>query len=596
MWWHDSHGLDDKELQGRLPTWDMLRRVAPYVREHRLAFGVSFLLSLVAVAMTLGQPLLFKHIIDVDVPSGDLSSLFRTALAYLGLMIGSGLATMSATVLLGHAGVEAVNGIKRDLFRRFLDLGLLWLTKLPTGTLVSRIESDSQRLVALTSTMMMRILSALGVLLGAMTVLASVDLRLFLVAVMVVPVMVGGTLFLFRWMRPRFRKERSLYAKLTGVIAEMVPSARFLQAAGQVGWAEEKIRRENLGYNRFIIRLGYIEYGFFHGLGFLEVVMTVIALWMGSRWIGEGTITVGALVLFAQYIAQIYWPIIALSEQLAEIQRAGGAADRIFAALERSPDVPSPRDPVPVPRDAGEIRFEKVDFSYEEDTPVLRDISFQLKAGETLALVGPTGGGKSSVVNLACRFMDPDRGRVLLDGQDLRHFDPIELRRLFGMVFQDLFLFPVSVTENLRAFREDIPRERVVEAAQTAGLDDLISGLEKGYDTVMVGRGEELSYGQRQLMAFARALAVDPKILVLDEATSSVDPGTERKIQKTLETLTEGRTTLVVAHRLSTIRRANRILVIEDGRICESGRHEELMEAGGHYADLVRLQTGEDPQ
>jgi len=595
MWWSDHHGMDDRELDSRLPTLEMLRRVGPYVRPHRGAFLVSFALSLAAVAMTLGQPLLFKRIIDVNVPAGDLHGLFLSSLGYLGLMIGSGIATMAATILLGKAGVMAVNTIKRDLFAHFLKLGMLWMERFPTGTLISRIESDSQRLVALTSTMMMRILSALGVLVGALSVLAKVDMRLFAVAGMIIPVMVGGTFLLFRWLRPRFRQERSLYARVVGALSEYLPAARFLQAAGRVGWAEGKIREENRAYNRFTIKLSYIEYGMWHGLGFFEVVMTVTALWLGTRWIAEGSITVGSLVLFAQYVAQVYWPIIALSEQLAEIQRAGGAADRIFNALDSRPAVEAPRLPVVLPTDPGEIRFDHVSFAYEPGKPVLQDVSFTLQSGRTLALVGPTGGGKSTIVNLVCRFMDPTEGRVLLDGQDLRHFDPLALRRLFGMVFQDLYLFPASVLDNLRAFREEIPRERVVEAARTSGLHELIEGFAQGYETVFESRGANLSYGQRQLMAFTRALAVDPPILVLDEATSSVDPGTERKIQETLDRLTRGRTTLVVAHRLSTIRRADRILVVEGGRIRESGSHDELMGKGGHYAYLVKLQTGEDP-
>lgn len=591
MWWHED-APEAADEQERIPTWEMFRRIHPYIRPHRLAFMAAFVLGLAGVALHLGQPLVLRHIIDVDVPAGSLGGLFRSALLYLGLMLGMGLATLSSTVLLGKAGVMAVNAIKRTLFGHFFRLGVLWLEKLPVGTLVSRIESDSQRLISLTSTMMMQILHAAGTLVGALLLLAKLDMRLFAVAGLVIPIMLVGTFAIFRLMRPRFRKERALYAKLTGLLAETLPAARFLQAVGRTGWASRRIDAENSRYNRFSIKIYFMEYGLFHTLGFLEVLMTVTALWLGGNWISEGSITVGTLVAFAQLIAQIYWPIIALSEQLAEIQRAGGAADRIFEVLDTKPAVAAPPDPVPVPEQPGSIRFEAVDFAYEPGEPVLADVSFSVEAGETIALVGPTGGGKSTLVSLLCRFMDPTAGRIIMDGNDLRDFDPRELRSRFGLVLQDLYLFPASVADNLRAFRDEIPDAQVEAAARIAGLHAVIARRAKGYAATLESRGRDLSYGQRQLMAFARALAVDPPILALDEATSSVDPGTEQRIQATLEKLTEGRTTFVVAHRLSTVRRADRILVI-DGGIVESGSHDELMAAGGRYAELVALQLEE---
>jgi ATP-binding cassette, subfamily B, multidrug efflux pump len=591
--WMDNDNFDDEEQQGRLPTLDMFRRIYPYIRPHRMAFVAAFFLGLVAVAASLAQPLVLARIIDVDVPAGDIGGLFRSALIYLGLMLGMGLATISSTILLGKAGVMAVNAIKRTLFGHFFRLGVLWLEKLPVGVLVSRIESDSQRLISLTSTMMMQILSAMGILLGALVILARKDMRLFYIAVAVIPVMIVGTLLVFWSMRTRFRKERSLYGKLTGLVAEVAPAARFLQAVGRTGWARRRIEKENQRYNVFSVKLFFMEYGFLHSLGFLEVVMTVTALWLGSRWVSEGTMTVGVLVAFAQLVAMVYWPIIALSEQLAEIQRAGAAADRIFEVLDRQPPVAAPADPAPVPKSPGSIRFDHVTFEYEPGKPVLRDVSLTINAGETMALVGPTGGGKSTIIGLVCRFMDPTKGRIILDGRDLREYDPRQLRRMFGLVLQDLYLFPTTIEDNLRAFRQDISPEQVEAAASTAGLHHIIRGKAKGYKTVLGSRGRDLSYGQRQLMAFARALTVDPPVLVLDEATSSVDPGTELKIQEALTRLTTGRTTIVVAHRLTTVRGADKILVIDDGKITESGTHGELLALGGTYARLARLQMGE---
>ncbi|MCP4547010.1 MAG: ABC transporter ATP-binding protein [bacterium] len=590
MWWHEN--MDESDKQGRLPTLAMFRRIYPYIKPHRLAFGSAFLLCLVSVAASLAQPLVLARIIDVDVPASDIQGLFHSALIYLGLMLSMGLATIGSTILLGKAGVMAVNGIKRTLFGHFFRLGVLWLEKTPVGVLVSRVESDSQRLVSLTSTMMMQILNALGMLIGALVIMATKDIRLFKIAAMVIPVMVIGTLLVFWAMRTRFRKERSLYAKLTGLIAEVMPAARFLQAVGRTNWARKRIELENQKYNSFSYKLYFMEYGFLHTLGFLEVVMTVCALWLGSRWISEGTMSVGVLVAFSQLVAMVYWPIIALSEQLAEIQRAGGAADRIFDVLDLTPAVQTPVDPTPVPTEVGSIRFENVTYAYEPGKPVLQNVTFTLNAGETMALVGPSGSGKSTIVGLICRFMDPISGRITLDGRDLREYDPRELRRLFGLVLQDLYLFPASVEDNLRAFRETVSPEQAREAARTAGLFEVITNRPGGFEGKLKSRGKDLSYGQRQLMAFARALAVDPAVLVLDEATSSVDPGTELKIQETLEKITRERTTIVVAHRLSTVKRADRILVIDAGRVSEQGTHDELLALDGIYSKLVALQMG----
>jgi len=590
MWYDDDKDFTHDESQDTLPTWQMLRRVHPYVRPRLGAFLAAFALALVGVAMILGQPLIFKRIVDVDFPARDIGRLMRSSLAYLGLLVGGGLANGAATVILGRSGVEIVNSIKQDLFDKALSLGLPWIEKHPTGTLVSRIETDSQRLVNLTSTMAMRMLSAFVMIGGAVVVVAGTDLRLLVVAASFLPLMVAGTLLIFKRLRKRFREERRLYAGISADVAEFVPAARLLQALGRSRWALGRLGARNRGYARFSLRLFLTEYGAWHALGFLELGMTVAALWLGAGWVADGSLTAGTLVMFAQYAAMIYWPVLELSEQLAEIQRAGGAADRIFTLLSTEPAVPAPARPKPLPERPGRIAFEGVTFGYDPAKPVLHDFHLEIAPGETVALVGPTGGGKSTILGLATRLRDPDRGRVTLDGVDAREFDPREWRRLFGLVLQDLYLFPASVVDNLRAFRGEIPPERVRAAARIAGIDEELLRRPGGFDGELAERGAGLSYGQRQLLALARALTVDPPVLVLDEATSSVDPRTERRIQRTLDELTRGRTTIVVAHRLSTVRHADRILVIEDGRVVEQGRHDELLAAGGAYAALLATQ------
>ena len=588
MWWERDQSTEPEA--GALPTWSMLRRVHPYVRPHLSVFSLAFALALAGVWLVLLQPIVFKHIVDVDFPQGDLGGLLRSALAYLALLAGGTLAGGLATVLLGRGGVEVVNVIKQDLFAKALELGLPWVESKPVGTLVSRIESDSQRLVSLTSTMAVRILSALVMILGSLVVVARVDRRLFLISLAFMPLMVAGTLLIFSRLRRRFREERRQYARITGEVAELVPAARLIQALGVERWAEGRLAGRNRSYTRFVVRLNLLEYGLWNGMGLTQILMTGLALWLGSGWIADGSMSAGTLVMFAQYAAMIYWPVIELSEQLAEIQRAGGAADRIFTMLDTPATVPAPAAPRPLPERPGRLEFRGVAFAYEAGKPVLEDFNLVVKPGETVALVGPTGSGKSTILNLATRLRDVTQGAILLDGADIREYEPQAYRRLFGLVLQDLYLFPASVAENLRAFRAEIDDERVRQAARVAGIEEEILRRPQGFQTVLAERGADLSYGQRQLLALARALAVAPPILVLDEATSSVDPRTERRIQRTLAALTEGRSTLVVAHRLSTVRHAHRILVIKAGRVVEQGTHDELLAKDGHYAELLRTQ------
>jgi len=588
MWGDNSN--QEHEGPGRLPTFAMLKKIHPYVRQHLGIFGLAFFLALLGVGFILAQPLIFKRIVDIDFPSGDPFQLMRSSLMYLGLMAGGALATGLATILLGRTGVDVVNKIKQDLFARLLSLGLPWIERQTVGSLVSRIESDAQRLVNLTSTMSMRMLSALCMILGSVAVIAGTDIRLFFIASSFLPLMLIGTLILFSRMRRLFREERRLYSEITGEVAELVPASRLLQALGRGEWAKARLVLKSKIYKSFTLRLMFMEYGFWSGLGFLEIIMTALALWLGGGWIADGSLTAGSLVMFAQYAAMIYWPVVELSDQLAEIQRAGGAADRIFELLAMPDTLPVPADPKPVPEDVQSLVLENLSFAYDPKEPVLVDFSLRVEPGETVAIVGPTGGGKSTVLALACRLRDPQKGRVLFGGEDVRDFDPQAYRSLFGLVLQDLYLFPDTVAENLRVFREGIFEERYREAAKIAGIDEEIMSREKGYDGILAERGADLSYGQRQLMALARALAVDPPFLILDEATSSVDPRTETRIQATLNRLTEGRSTLIVAHRLSTIRHADRIVVIQGGRIVEQGQHDVLVAAGGAYAELLKSQ------
>ncbi|HCW75223.1 MAG TPA: hypothetical protein DHU63_01645 [Candidatus Marinimicrobia bacterium] len=591
MWWDQSDDQFEDTDAATLPAREIFRRIFPFIRPYWKLFVIALGLSLAGVLFVLIQPLILRQIIDKDIPSGQFGNVLRSGLWYLGTMAGSAFVAFFAHWLAQKAGVFAVNDLKGKLFGHLLELGLPVLENEPTGKLVSRVESDPQRIIALTSTMTQQILLSLGMLVGALIILATVDWRLFVVAGTVLPLIVLGAVLMFKFLRPYYREERARYAKVTGVVAEFVKAAPVLQIFNRLRWAHQRLDDRVSDYNQFSRRLAFKNYGIFRGLMFFEVLATVLVLWNGAHWIGRGTMTVGTLVLFAQYLAQIAWPIYMFTEQLAEIQRAGGAADRIFSTLDSVPSIRAHVNPQPIPKRIESISFENVHFEYNADAPVIQDISFNVAGGQTVAFVGPTGGGKTTLINLLCRLRDPSGGRILVNGIDIREYDPHEYRRLFGLVLQDLYLFPVSVMENLKVFREQVTDQSAMEAAKISGIHDTISQRSSGYDAILAERGSDLSYGQRQLLAFARALAVNPDILVLDEATSSVDPGTEQRIQRTLESLITGRTSIIVAHRLSTIRRAHQIFYIQDGQILERGSHDELMAQQGDYFKLVMRQT-----
>lgn len=592
MWWdHDDDQFEDTNAR-TLPAREIFRRIFPFIRPYWKLFVIALVLSLAGVLFVLIQPLILRQIIDKDIPSGQFENVLRSGLFYLGTMTGSALVAFFAHWLAQKTGVFAVNDLKGKLFGHLLDLGLPVLENEPTGKLVSRVESDPQRIIAFTSTMTQQILLSMGMLVGALVILATVDWRLFAVAGTVLPLIVFGAVLMFKYLRPYYREERARYARVTGVVAEFVKAAPILQIFNRLYWAHQRLDDRVSDYNQFSWRLSFKNYGIFRGLMLFEVLATVLVLWNGAHWIERGSMTVGTLVLFAQYIAQIAWPIYMFTEQLAEIQRAGGAADRIFSTLDAVPSIRSPQiAPQQIPKTIESLTFENVSFEYDPDAPVIQDVSFNVTGGQTVAFVGPTGGGKTTLINLLCRLRDPNQGRILLNGIDVREFDPHEYRRLFGLVLQDLYLFPVSVMENLKVFREHLSDESAINAAKISGIHDTIAQRNQGYDAILAERGSDLSYGQRQLLAFARALAVNPDILVLDEATSSVDPGTEQRIQRTLESLITGRTSFIVAHRLSTIRRAHQIFYIQDGQILERGSHAELMAQEGDYFKLVMRQT-----
>ena len=586
MWWDEDFSLDDDNAK-TYSFKEMVSGVYPFIKPYNRTFFFALVWAFIGVVLVLFQPIILKHIIDSDIPSKNFNALVWSAILYLLTMILSAIVGFYSNWMAQKAGIFAVNDLKVALFSHALKLGLPFAESTSTGQLVSRIESDPQRIIAVTSTMAQRLLMSFGMIVGAFVILASVDVRFLVITLAIFPLVIFIAWFSFRYFRPFFRKDRANFSKMLGVLSEFVRSASILQVFDRTDWASGRVRKATEDFNRFSIKMNFINYGIFQGLGFMEVGATVIVLMLGVKWVNEGTLTIGALVLFAQYIAQIYWPIFMFTEQISQLQSAGGAADRIFSTLEEKPYIETKPEPVALPTQIDSIVFENVSFGYSEDNMIIRNMSFEINGGDQIAFVGPTGGGKSTIINLICRFRDPQAGRILLNGVDIRDFDVAEYRRRFGLVLQDLFLFPASIEQNLKAFRVEVTKNDLEEAAHLTDIHESILSRTNGYETILKESGEGFSYGQRQLIAFARALAVKPQVLVLDEATSSVDPGTELRIQATMKKLTEGRTSFIVAHRLSTIRRATSIIFVRDGEIVESGSHDRLISLKGAYFDLL---------
>ncbi|MCK5784934.1 MAG: ABC transporter ATP-binding protein [Candidatus Sabulitectum sp.] len=521
----------------------------------------------------------------------DVSGITRLALIFLGLLVISIFAGYGHVMTLVVAGQRSMFDVRTELFNHIQTLSLNFFSKNPVGRLVTRVSNDVEALNEMFSAVLVNLVKDVLLIAGTITILLIMDWKLALISLSVLPVFTLASILFRRKARTIYRKVRKHLAELNSSIAEDVSGVKVVQIFGQEKNRRGRYFEINDNYYKISMKQLYVFGVFRPIINIIAQVGTAIVLIYGGLSTLSGALTLGALVAFISYVRQMFKPISDMSEKYNIMQSAMASSERIFGILDTEPKIVQSSDAIPPQKLRGEVAFQDVNFGYDPDTPVLREINFGIEPGKSIALVGPTGAGKTSIISLLTRFWDVDTGKILLDGTDIRDHSVATLRNNTSIVLQDAFIFSRSVADNIR-LSSDLTMEEIRSASDMVQATGFIDKLPNGFNTVMAERGATLSTGQKQLICFARALAHDPRILILDEATSNVDPTTEQLIQRAIETLMKGRTSIIVAHRLSTIQKCDEILVIDAGKIMERGSHQELLARRGIYYNLYLLQWG----
>ncbi|MBI5669328.1 MAG: ABC transporter ATP-binding protein [Chloroflexi bacterium] len=566
------------------------RFVKPYWRGLLLVFGM-----LVAVTvLSLLPPYLIQRAVDGPISSGDLNGLIPYGLVYFGSILLLFALRFGHTYLLQTVGQNALVGLRQTLFEHILRQDMRFFNTTPVGQLVSRLSNDVDALTELVSTSIVVVASNLVTLVGIITVMFAINWRLALLGLCLIPVMTGLTIYFRRKIRALSSAFHKLVAEYLAFINEQFNGMLIVQLFGRQPLSRNEFDAINQEYKNIHSHLRDVYTVYSSVLQLLTSAGLAIVLYGGGHGVLAGWATLGMLIAFIQYTQRSFEPILQLTEQFAQIQQALAAGERIAKMLKVEPRIVDPAQPQTIQQFRGAITLDHVRFSYEPDTPVLRDVNIQIPAGQRVAIVGATGAGKTSLAGLLARFYDVDAGRVLIDGVDVQDLSLADLRRYVTVVPQNPYCFNGTIADNLRLFDDSVTNERMIAAARTARAAAFIERLPGGYDYELLPGASNLSQGQKQLLALARALIHSPgSILVLDEATSSIDTETEALIQEGLAQVLKNRTSLIIAHRLSTVRDADRILVMQRGRVVEDGTHEQLLARNGVYAQLYRRQFEE---
>ena len=580
-----------REHAGQAFNPHVFRRLLKLLRPHRRRMLAALILMLLNSALALTIPYLIKVAIDDDIATHNVYGLLQTSFMMTAAFIGIYLAASLQQHLLAKIGLRILTALRSRLFRHLQLLPLEWHHKHIVGVTISRVISDVSVINDLLSEGVATLIGDTVLLAGIVGVMLAFHVPLALAAFTVVPLMLAATWLFSKNARIAFRQTRQRIAAVVGGLAEDISGIRVIQAFAREGVSADRFNEVNQANRDANIRAMSLSFIFLPTVDFLGVLATAIVLLYGGLLVARGETTIGVVVAFIAYVTRFFQPIQDLSQLYTTMQSAMAGGERVFELLDTVPAIQDIESAGDIGEVTGKIEFRQVDFSYIAESPVLKNIDLTLEPGQTMAIVGPTGAGKTTMANLIMRLYDVTAGAILIDGHDLRQFTQSSLRRQMALVPQEPFLFGGSVADNIRFSRPEASANQIIRAAEMANAHNFIVSLPEGYATKILEGGVNLSIGQRQLLSIARAVLADPRILIMDEATASIDTLTETLIQDALQKLLTGRTSLIIAHRLTTIKNADQICVLKNGSIIELGTHNQLMASCGIYRDLYMRQS-----
>ncbi|RLD10126.1 MAG: ABC transporter ATP-binding protein [Chlamydiae bacterium] len=593
--------IHNEENLGKVYDWKLMKKVLRYILPYKKLFVLATVFLLLSSALQLLVPYFFKlgidkYIDDKTIPDDSrISGVMYLAIIIVAVLFIKTICEYGHVIVTQIMGQRAMLILRTQTFEHLNKLSLSYFDKNPVGRLVTRVTNDVEAINEMFSTILVASLKDILMFFGSIVVLLMLDWRLALISFSLLPVFLIVAMIFKKKVRRVFRDIRKYLARLNAMLTEDISGVKIIQAFRQEKRRREDYYKTNLNYyNAGIKQL--VVFGIFRPLiDVITSVSTALVIVFAGISIMHSTMSIGTLVAFLLYIGYMFGPVVNMTQRFNIIQSSMAAAERIFNLLNEKPEIQENISTAGSHSESkGLVEFENVTFGYTEETDVLKNVSFKIEPGKSVAIVGPTGAGKTSIINLICRFYDTNSGIVKLDNSDVKNWKFEDLRKHVAIVLQDAFVFSRNVADNITLGDENISNEKLMHAAKMVQADSFINKLNDGFDEIMAERGATLSAGQRQLICFARALAHDPKVLILDEATSNVDPATESLIQNAIETLMKGRTSIIIAHRLNTIKKVDEIIVLDNGQILERGSHEKLFAQKGIYYNLCLMQYGKE--